>query len=340
MKKKTRKKFKHLDQSDRDRIEALLRAGHQQQEIAVILQVDKGTISREITKHQRKDGHYESGVANHKARIARSGSKYQGMKVEEYPIIKQMVIAGLEAKQSPDAIAGRMKEEEVSPTISTRAIYRWLYSRYGQAWCHLLCTRRYKRRRQTGKPLREMLPGITSLAKRPKRGIHAEIDLFVSSKESQSSRSGAVMVIPTVGLIVGTMIENKKPAVMARAVRMMKSHVLIDDVTMDRGIENRNFKDFGVPAYACDPHSPWQKPHVEQSIGLLRRWFIKKKTDLRTVREEDLQQYLHILNSKWRKSLGYQSAYEVAIKHGILKTKIPLRGANGINQLVAFQVTI
>jgi len=49
-----------LNQFDRDRIEALLQAGHRQEEIAKILCVDAGTINREIQKHKRKNGCYEA----------------------------------------------------------------------------------------------------------------------------------------------------------------------------------------------------------------------------------------------------------------------------------------
>jgi transposase, IS30 family len=78
-------------------------------------------------------------------------------------------------------------------------------------------------------------------------------------------------------------------------------------------------KKFGVATYFCDPHSPWQKPLVEQSIGLLRRWFIPKGTDLRDVSEEQLQECFSVLNNKWRKSLGYRSAIEASVERGIMK---------------------
>ena len=323
--KKKRKKGKHLDQFDRDRIEALLNAGHQQKEVAAVLQVDKGTVSREIGMRKRKNGHYEAATAEHKAQVARSNSKYQGMKIEEYPQLRAQIIEALEAKRSPDEIAGRMKREKQWPRASKNAIYRWLYSSWGQRYCHLLCTRRYKKRKQKKKTKREMIPNRVSLALRPEEGVHAEGDLFVSSKSSGTQRSGAMVVVPTTKLLAGIMIENKKPAVMAEAVRTMQEEIHFTDLTMDNGIENRNHQDFGVPTYFCDPHSPWQKPHVEQAIGLLRRWFIAKRTDLMTVSEEDLQAYLRVLNGKWRKSLEYRSAYEVAAERGILKTKnLPL----------------
>ena len=328
--------FKHLDQFDRDRIEALLVSGHRQKEIAAILQVDKGTISREISRRKRNNGCYQAATANHKAQVARGASKYQGMKIEQYPNLKNLIIIGLEAKRSPDEIAGRMNQERIMPRISTKAIYRWLYSRYGQRYCHLLCTRRYKKRTQKRKTKREMIPDRIPLALRPKEGIHAEGDLFVSSRSSGTQRSGAIIAIPVAKLLVGVMIANKKPAVMVRAIKAMNKEITIDDMTMDNGIENRDHRDFGLPTYFCDPHSPWQKPHVENGIGLIRRWFIPKKTDLTTVSNDDLQYYLHTLNGKYRKSLGYQSAYEVAAKHGIIQTKIPAGGIEIINQKVAF----
>ena len=107
---------------------------------------------------------------------------------------------------------------------------------------------------------------------------------------------------------------------------------------MDNGLENKYNKQFGIPAYFADPHSPWQKPHIENNIGLLRRWFIKKGTNLQTVSDQQLQEYLRILNGKYRKSLGYQSAYEAAIKRGIIQQKIPFIDlGDAIKEKVAFE---
>jgi len=64
---KRRRSFRHLNQFDRDRIEALLKARYKQEEIAEILCVDAGTISREIQKRKRKNGYYEALTAQHKA---------------------------------------------------------------------------------------------------------------------------------------------------------------------------------------------------------------------------------------------------------------------------------
>jgi IS30 family transposase len=325
-KRKKRRHFRHLNQSDRDRIEALLDSGHNQEEVATILQFDPGAISREIRKHTQKDGRYRAIAAQGKANVKRSSSKYQGMQIEKDSVLKADIIAGLTQKRSPDEIAGRWELENRPNRVGKDAIYKWLYSRYGQRYCHLLCTRRYKKRKQKKTTKREMIPRRVSLAKRPKQGEHAEGDLFVSPTKSGVQRSGAVVCVPSAQLLVGTMIENKKPATMVAAVNNINDRISVDDYTWDNGIEGRYHEQFGTTNYFCDPHAPWQKPHVENGIGLIRRWFIKKGTNLMEVSEELFQEYLHILNGKWRKSLGYRSAYEVALERGITQ-KIPAFGA-------------
>lgn len=229
MTKKTsrRRPFRHLNQYDRDRIEALLSKGHLQGEIAAILQVDKGTISREISSRKRKNGRYEATTAQHKTRIKRLGSKYQGMKIEKYPELRTHLIVELKKKRSPDEIAGRMKRDGIFPRVGTYAIYKWLYSSWGQAYCKNLCTKRYRKKKQGKKTKREMIPNRISLKQRPKEGEHAEGDLFVSPLKTGTKRSGAIVCIPSVQLLVGTMIPNKKPAQMTQGVKRSYLELLL-----------------------------------------------------------------------------------------------------------------
>lgn len=319
---KKKRQFRHLNQCDRDRIQALCDAGHINTQIATILGVHKSTIAREINKRKRKNGRYSATTAQLKAGVKRANSKYCGMKIEHYPALKQRIIEELKLSRSPDEIAGRMEKENMRPRVIDNTIYKWLYSVYGQRYCRYLCTKRFKRKKQKNKPKREMIPNRVSLKQRQKQGIHAEGDLFVSPTKTGSKHSGAIICIPEAQLLVATMIPNKKPATMVQAVQTLLKRISVDDLTLDNGIENKNHEQFGIPTYFTDPYSPWQKPHVENNIGLIRRWFIPKKTDLKTVPEEDMQRYADILNRKYRKSLGYRSAYEVAYERGMIQ-KIP-----------------
>ena len=326
--KQRRRSFRHLNQSDRDRIEALFQAGHKQKEVADILKVDKGTISREINKRKRKNGIYEATTAQAKANIKRSRSKYQGMKIEKYPELRLEIIKELQNHRSPDEIAGRMKEEKRNPRINTNAIYKWLYSSSGQYYCRYLCTKRYRRRKQKNKTPRVMIPNKISMDKRPlgannkTRYRHFEGDTIVAPKKVPNTQSVAIAAERKTNFLVGTKIPSLSPVQMQKAVDWMKKKVWINSLTLDSGIENRYHEQFGVSTYFCDPHSPWQKPHVENNIGLLRRWFMKKGTNFAEVSEEQLQEYMFILNNKYRKSLNYKSAYEVALKYDIIRENI------------------
>lgn len=335
--KKRRKHFRHLKQPDRDRIQALLRSGHIREEIAEILGFDPGTISREISRRKRMNGIYDSTTAQHKANAGRTNSKYQGMKIEKHPELRRYIIQQLSSKRhrSPDEIAGRLKTLGIIPRVGANAIYKWLYSCWGQAYCRYLCSKRYRKRKQKRKAKREMIPNRKSIDLKPKEGMQGEGDLFVSPIKTGSQRSGAIICIPATKLLMGTMIENKKPDTMRDGIRRIEPGRFVDFLVLDNGIENRSHEQFGIDAYFADPHSPWQKPHVENSIGLLRRWFIPKKTDLKYVSEEQLQEYLHILNGKWRKSLGFRSAYEVSLEHGIIQKTPALSGINNYEK-VAF----
>ena len=106
-----RKLFVHLDFRARDRIEALLSRGHNKKEVADILGVHKSTVSREIQERQKENGIYSATVAEHKAGIKRSDSKYQGMKIEKHQFLRKHIVSELKQLQSPDGIAGRMRVE-------------------------------------------------------------------------------------------------------------------------------------------------------------------------------------------------------------------------------------
>lgn len=318
MKKRT---FAHLNHEARDRIEALLGRGHLQQDIAAILKVDKSTISREIRGRKGRRKRYDAKRAEEKARVLRSNSKYQGMKVEAYPELRSRIIEELKAYRSPDEIAGRMKKEKRMPRVGVNAIYKWLRSSLGERYCRYLCTKRKRRKQQRKAGKREMIPNRISIHDKPKRrALELEGDLFVSPKKARTTASVFFGSVVGIHLLLGTKVPDRRSETTVQAVNRSTKEVAPDRIILDNGIENKGHEQFDMDAYFCDPHSPWQKPHVEGDIGLLRRWFIPKGTNLEMVTEKQLQTCLHILNHKYRKSLGYASAYEIALKRSIIET--------------------
>lgn len=314
-----RNSFLHLDFRARDRIEALWRAGHSQKEIAEVIGVHKSTVSREILNRKRENGTYSASVAEHKAGIKRCRSKFQGMKIEKYPWLRKHIISELKQLQSPDGIAGRMNAEKWKIRVSSDAIYRWLRSVYGQKYCKYLCTKRYRKKPRTNTPERHIISHMVSIhAIPPDPGFVTEGDTFLSPKKA-SKTAGVLVGWRHSKLLKGDLVKSLRPIHTTKVMKRMKGEYVIDAMILDQGGENREHARFGTPTYFCDKASPRQKPFIESSIGLCRRWFWPKGTDLRLVSREEFQEKIEVLNNKYRKILRYRSAHEVSRECGILR---------------------
>lgn len=350
------KKKPKLSQFERDRIDAMFNAGHQQKDISIVIDRDKGTISREIDRNRRKirkkggtiNGRYESSAAQQKAYYRRKYAKYQGKKINENDALKKYIIEGLKQCWNPDEISGRMEESGMPFYASKTAIYEWLYSMWGQRYCHLLPSRQYqKKRRKKKKTDRQMIPDRVGIQERPE-GFgsefgHLEHDTFVSGKKTGDKTAGSIVLEPLSQFIALRKIPNLKPLVNERAVQdMLNEFLIVKSITRDNGQENRKHEMTSVPSFFCDPYSAWQKPHVEQIIKTLRRFF-KKGSDLDNYSDEEIEFAAFILNNKPRKCLGYKTPFELMTKYGMLNLDyLKSRGNNrfsySINrQLVAIQ---
>jgi len=312
---KKSRSFNHLTQCDRDRIHALYGNGHSQKDIAGVLGVHPSTISRELNRYDRKTWRYSALRAQKDALEKRAKSKRPGMKIAQNHELRVYVIAELKKLRSPDEIAGRMKKEGKNPRVSKNAIYKWLYSADGAPYCRYLCTRRTRKRKQSRLSPKVHIPHRISLRERPNTQglIHTERDLFVSPRNKHTTSSGLLIVVPETKLLAGSIVENRKTETVTKATREHFEIIHCDTCLTDNGSENTRHRETGVPTYFCDKGSPWQKPHIESSIGLTRRWFLPKGINLSRVPDEIFQSQLHLLNSKYRKSLGYNSAYEVSL---------------------------
>src|SRR3989344_6432683 len=241
-----RKSFTHLDFRARDRLESLLDEGCEQKEIAKILGVHKSTISREIRKRKKEDGTYSATVAEHKAGIKRSDSKYQGMKIEEHQPLRKYIISELKQYQSPECIAGNMREKKMTPRVSSDAIYRWLRSSLGQRYCKYLCTKRYRKKPHSQSPQRHIIPNMTSIHNmETDPGWVTEGDTMLSPKKV-SKTSAVVVVWRDTKLLKGDLVKSLRPVHTTRVMKKIHTEYKSDVMILDQGIENQEHEQFGV----------------------------------------------------------------------------------------------
>ena len=87
-------------------------------------------------------------------------------------------------------------------------------------------------------------------------------------------------------------------------------HRVMSSLTWDRGTELAYHRKFTVATLVsvtfCDPKSPWQRGSNENTHGLLRQ-YLPNGTDLFVYTQNDLDQIALRLNTRPRKTLGFQT---------------------------------
>ena len=327
------KGYKHLTQSDRDRIQALLDSQVKPAEIARILNREKSTIGREIRRNKRIRGdipvanpeQYEATTADHRAYTRRLYAKYQGKKIQENNELRAYVIQGLKKHWNPDEIAGAMKQEREPFYASKTTIYEWLYSEWGQPYCQYLDSRQHKPKPRKPQVKKHMIPDRVSITQRPQAATdrteygHHEGDTMVSGKRTGSTAALVVDVERKARFISARKLANLKPKTFNKGMRsIQRKLILVKSRTYDNGIENREHSKLGVDSYFCDPYSSWQKGGVENANRMIRH-YLPKGMDLATVSPQKLARIVAILNNKPRKILGYKSALQVMSENGLLR---------------------
>lgn len=331
-----KKNYRHLNQFDRDRIEAMRNAGHKQKEIAKILGCDSTTIGREIARNRRnpkgrgghKDGPYEASVANHKAYVRRKYSKYQGKKIEGNDSLRNYIVLKLKLHWSPDEISGRMRTDKEPFYASKDLIYQWLYSVWGQNYTKYLYQKRDQRKKRKPKQTEKvMIPNRVGIESRPSEVNeklvygHLEGDTIVSGKNSTSKESLAVVYERKAKYLAARKIKSLKPSELNQGVKKILNDLnQKETMTFDNGIENRDHEKLGIKTFFCDPYSSWQKGGVENANKMIRR-YIPKGADISCYSHQYVTMIIQRINNKPRKSLGYKTPLEIMIENNLLNKK-------------------
>jgi len=256
------------------------------EEIAQTFHRPKSGIWYELTK-RRGGKRYDAEYARHLNYIRMRSRRIVGKKIALHPDLRRFVEAVLMDDQSPEEISKRLKRIEKQLTyVSAFAIRRYVKSVYGRRieW-HRSKVFKKKRRRVAA---RKRIEGKRMISKRPSKinkrwGLgHMEGDFIVSGK------SGTGMIFALRDRKVRMNLLEKILPVSVRAVdralgRMKQRYPEMQTLTFDNDIlflEHKKLeKKYQVKIYFCFPHSPWQKPSIENLNKILRR-YIPKSSDI------------------------------------------------------------
>lgn len=289
--------------------------------MGVVLGRSPSTISREIRRnmscYERSHGYYP--VAAQKRYLSRIHQRRPGK--HENGEVRQYVEEKLLLAWSPEQVAGRWKLEhkhEPSQWISHSTIYRWLHRGYVSQAAALQL--RHKRHRN--KPeARGRFNGVRTIQERSRQALKRtrlgdwEVDTIVSSHVH--SKPCLLSLCDRKSRYCGiVLLRNRSAAEVMRGFEFFfnTSVLPLQTLTADRGKEFSCYQEvedrWKIPFFFTNPHSPWQKPSIENLNGLVRQFF-PKGTEFVEIPPDAVASVMHLLNHRPRKCLGFLSPYEV-----------------------------
>ena len=318
---------------EREIIERGLTAGVSQASLARTLGRARSTISREVRRHGARTGDsraYSALTADRRAEHAARRPKRRHL--ARHQRLCRTVARKLAADWSPAQIAGWLKRrypEEPTMQVSAETIYRTLYVQARGALrrelvAHLRRGRSLRHPRGRARPGggAQIVDAIPIGARPPEsadRAIpsHWEGDIVAGRGQSYI----ATLVERSSRFVILVKVNGKDSATVVRAlirrVRRLPAG-LMASLTWDRGMELARHQAFtvatDVTVYFCDPRSPWQRGTNENTNGLLRQYF-PKGTDVSGYTQRQLDAVALKLNSRPRKTLGFQTPAEYWAAH-------------------------
>ena len=303
--------YTHLSQTERYQIQALMKAGQTQIEIARILGRHKSTISRELARGSGRRG-YRPRQAQNRSEERSQGSRNAACVSPEI-WCSAKVFLGLQ--WSPEQIASHLP-------ISHETIYQKVYADKamgGHLWRSLRCQKQKRKRYAGGHDRRGQIPDRRSITERPEsieRRAHVghwEGDTVIGAAHKQAV---VTLVERKSGYALIAKVSNKTSDLVSQAIITQLNPVtpLVKTLTFDNGKEFAEHRRIDTAlqstTYFADPFASWQRGSNENFNGLLRQ-YIPKKRPLSTVTDKELRMIQDQLNNRPRKRLGFKTPSEV-----------------------------
>lgn len=272
------------------------------------------TIAREVTGHGGRTG-YRPASAQRAAERHRCRPRPARLAVPGS--LRDRVTAELRLGRSPVAIWADLVAEDVAERVCVETIYQAVYA--GELGLKPTECLRSRRRRRRGRQARHpsCRPALPNIARRPKAVDertelgHWEADQIIGARNRSSlltltervTRYAIGVTMPD-GYHADAMVAG-----LIDGLDRVPGH-LLRSITFDQGSEWADWAvvagHYGIDAWFCDPHSPWQRGQIENQNRTWRWWF-PRGTDLAVLDPAQVDHAAHIINNQRRRHLAYQS---------------------------------
>jgi len=310
-------------------IAAGLAAGLTHAEIAKGIGFSRSTVSREISRHTKKDAAYEPYQAH--AEASESARRPKVRKIDASLRLREYVLSRLGEGWSPEQVSAMLNKdypEDEEMSLSAESIYQALYVQGRGALRQELKVEKALRTGRTQRIPRSALPprgrGASwvdgcEISLRPAEASdravpgHWEGDLVIGGDMASCL---ITLVERSSRLVLMRRLELHPTALVTSELASMAADIpkeLMRSVAWDRGCEMAGHVSFteqtGIKVYFCDPHSPWQRGSNENTNGLIRQYF-PKGTDFSKITDDEVCEVQRKLNNRPRKTLGWKTPRE------------------------------
>jgi IS30 family transposase len=320
--------YNHLTLKDRECILLGVNLNDTYQTIAEKIGCSKATVSREIMRNGGRDA-YSAVKAQESYQRRRLKSRRPRI-LTDLKLRDFVLHCIIQRQWSPEQISGRLAYENSEWQISYNTIYR------GIKLDNLGIKRKSHGARGFARKLRHH--GKTRKVKgtiNERRGRFNDVPSVHERPVSCDNRSwfghweGDTVRGKTGHSALVTLVDRKSRYLLSQRVSKVNAknvtQTMIDllhtvtpkrvrTLTPDRGTEFAGYREvsqtLGIPVYFPDPHAPQQRGTNENTNGLIREYF-PKGTDLDQLTDQDIYQFVKVLNNRPRKVLGWKSPSEV-----------------------------
>lgn len=318
--------YAQLTLAQRYQIQALSQQKCVQKDIAKQVGVSPATISRELARNRQTNSAqpYQAQIAQQRQEQVRQRQPYKLTGA-----LKEQVFKHLRERLSPEQISGVLALEDGQKRISHETIYQYIYRTKALedqdliTYLRVRHRKRYKKRGQAQK--RGSIPNRVGIEHRPAIvETNTEVGHWEGDTVIGSEHDGVLLTlverVTKYTIIVKLESKHALPLARQAIIQLQKCALPVKSITFDNGKEftdhQRISKTLKAPIYFARPYHSWERGLNENTNGLIRQ-YIPKGCRISIVRRSDVAWIQDQLNHRPRKTLGFLSPIQFALKQGI-----------------------
>ena len=309
--------YNQLTEHERYQIYVMLKAGHSQKDIALMLNRSPSTISRELMRNRGLRGYRPAQAQRLSDTRKRTALKARKLTDEVVGWIERL----LRQELSPQQIVDYLKRDK-SLSLHHETVYQLIYADKrsgGDLYSHLRIASKPYRKRYGHYDRRGKLIGRRDIDERP--GIvesRSRIGDWEGDTIMGKGRKSALLTMVERKTLYTVIVRltGKRADLLAKAaiagMSDLKEKVLT--ITLDNGLEFARHAEIaeGLDAdiFFARPYASWQRGTNENTNGLIRQYF-PKGTDFNQVSDDEIRWVMDRLNNRPRKTRGGHSPNEL-----------------------------